>query len=677
MGFLSHRAAGAGHQYRDLDYRPDIDGLRAVAIVPVLAFHAGLPGWSGGFVGVDVFFVISGFLITSLILAEHARGTFSFWGFMERRARRLVPATVPVLAATLLAGWFLFLPNDFQELAKSVMMLCGLAANHYFLSESGYFDFHGPAPLLHTWSLSVEEQFYLAFSVTLLAILTWMPRRLEVVIAVAALLSFATATALIETGRENAAFYLSLSRFWELLIGAWLALGRMPEPGPLAARCCRALGLLLIAGAVFLYDSATPFPGVAALAPTLGAALVIFAGTGPSDDPAYRLLASRGAVYVGRISYSLYLWHWPLLLFAGLYAEILPSWYRLPVAAFALIPATLSYHFVERPFRKRIWLPQRAQMLGATVLFAALLVAVGHWIDHGKGLPFRLPADVQLALQEDPLLTDPQVASCTTFTELGKACALGNLLRPRIDFAVWGDSHAAADRPVFDRLAAEQGLHGVLFTHPGCAADMSYFYPRPDARCDQFNRDVEAFIAKNDIPTVFLVARWCLYADASLCLDPVPIDGRHDGRLPDQTAKRASFPGMLAGLVDRLKMAARTVWLMQPVPEFRTDVRTMTAEALLRGLPTDGFVLPREKYLAANDYIFGILRELDDGKRVREISVLEILCPGATCLATDPNGLPYYRDANHLSARGAQLLAPHLAPAFQEMQENAAVAAAR
>jgi peptidoglycan/LPS O-acetylase OafA/YrhL len=676
MGFLSHRAAGAGHQYRDLDYRPDIDGLRAVAIIPVLAFHADLPGWSGGFVGVDVFFVISGFLITSLILAEHARGTFSFWGFMERRARRLVPATVPVLAATLLAGWFLFLPNTFQELAKSVMMLCGLAANHYFLSESGYFDFHGPAPLLHTWSLSVEEQFYLAFSVTLLAVLSWMPRRLEVVIAVAALLSFATAAALIETGHETAAFYLSLSRFWELLIGAWLALGRLPQPGPVAAGCCRALGLLLIAGAVFLYDPATPFPGVAALVPTAGAALVIFAGRAPGDDPAYRLLASRGAVYVGRISYSLYLWHWPLLVFAGLYAEVLPSWYRLPVAAFALIPAALSYHFVERPFRKRIWLPQRMQMLAATATFIAMLVAVGHWIDHGKGLPFRLPADVQLALQEDGMLADPMQTSCTSRAETGKLCDLGDALQPRIDFALWGDSHAAADQSVFDRLASEHGLHGVLFTLPGCSAIMNYLYPRPDARCDQFNRDVEAFIAERHIQTVFLVARWCVYADLSMCLGPLRGEAAN-GPIADQTDKRAHFPGMLAGLVDRLKTAGHTVWLVQPVPEFRADWRTMTAEALLRGLPIERFVVSREKYLAANDFIFGVLRGLDDGKRVREIAVLDVLCPGSTCQATDTSGLPYYRDADHLSVKGAQLLAPQLAPAFQEMQESANLAAAQ
>ena len=139
MRLLSERATGAGHQFTSLDYRPDIDGLRAVAIVPVLAFHAGVPGWTGGFVGVDVFFVISGFLITSLILAEHARGTFSFWGFIERRARRLAPAIVPVLGATLLAGYFLLLPNAFQELAKSTMMFCTFVANHYFLSESRLF----------------------------------------------------------------------------------------------------------------------------------------------------------------------------------------------------------------------------------------------------------------------------------------------------------------------------------------------------------------------------------------------------------------------------------------------------------------------------------------------------------------------------------------------------------
>ena len=486
MHSLTGRAAvGATQRFPALDYRPDIDGLRAVAILPVLAFHAGLPGFGGGFVGVDVFFVISGYLITSLILAEHARGTFSFWGFIERRARRLAPAMVPVLAATLVAGYFMLLPDAFRELAKSVVMFCAFAANHYFLSETGYFAFRGPAPLLHTWSLSVEEQFYFVFSVTLLVMLRRAPRRLEALIVVAGALSFATAVFLIETGREDAAFFLAVSRFWELLIGAWLALGRLRPPAVGPARMCRALGLLLIAAAVFLFGADTPFPGFAALAPTIGTALVILAGTSAGTDPAFQLLASRGAVYIGKISYSLYLWHWPLLAFASLYADVLLGWYRVPVTAFAFVPAALSYRFVERPFRKRVWLPGRTRLLATVVSVTAIFAALGAWVDHRHGLPARLPAEVQSALASDPSLDDPLFEKCLDYAnaDSGGYCELGDTRRERIDFALWGNSHAAATRVVYDRLASEFGLRGVVLSAPGCAAHIPFNHPRGNRKC--------------------------------------------------------------------------------------------------------------------------------------------------------------------------------------------------
>ena len=490
---------------------------------------------------------------------------------------------------------------------------------------------------------------------TLLATLRWAPRRLEAVIVAAGLLSFATAIFLIETGRDSAAFYLAVSRFWELLIGAWLALGRLRQPAADTARLCRALGLLLIAAAVFLYSGDTPFPGLTALLPTLGAALVILAGTASDNDPAYRLLALPGSVYVGKMSYSLYLWHWPLLVFAGIYADVLPDWYRIPVAAFAFVPAALSYRFVERPFRKRIWLPAKAQLLATVASVTAIFLAVSTWIDHGHGLPFRLPAQAQLALQHDPMLIDPLFASCLGLEQRETAtyCGLGDTQRRRIDFAVWGDSHAAAERPVFDRLASNLGLRGVLFSHPGCVAGRSYFYPHKDAGCEKYSRDADAFIAAHDIPVLFLAARWCLYADPSSCLSPVP--GAIDGQFVDQSAKRADFAAMLTGTVERLAIAGHTVWLVHPVPEYPADVLTIVAQALLRGVPTRGLECCASNTSPPTRSSWASLGKLDDAVRVREITLVNVLCPRTTCLPTDADGRPYYRDGHHLGIRGAEL----------------------
>ena len=334
---------------------------------------------------------------------------------MERRARRLVPAMVPVLVATWLAGYFLFLPDPFKDLSKSIVMLCLFAVNHYFLSATGYFDANDLMPLLHTWSLSVEEQFYLSFSLTVLAVLKWMPRRLQLVLVALAVLSFATAVALMETGQHSAAFYLAVSRFWEFLIGSWLALGCLPKPNARWGVICRGTGLIMIGCAVFLFDANTPFPGLAALLPTVGAALVIFAGNGPESDFLYRLLASRGAVHLGKISYSLYLWHWPLLVYAGIFAHVLPDWYRAPVVGLSFVLAGWSFRYVERPFRKRIWLPRRTQVLAATVGVATALLAGSGWVVKTKGLPSRLPAEVQKVLSYGDPFKDPLIETCSSF----------------------------------------------------------------------------------------------------------------------------------------------------------------------------------------------------------------------------------------------------------------------
>ncbi len=338
-----------------IDYRPDIDGLRALAVLAVLFFHADL-GCYGGFVGVDIFFVISGFLICSLILKKLESGTFSLVEFWERRIRRILPAWAVVAVASLVAGWFLFLPPDFATLGKSVIAQATLLSNVFFWQQTGagYFAASPDTmPLLHTWSLAVEEQFYVFFPLLLLIPMGW--RRItffELIIClwVASFVQSVTVTPQFPA----LAFYFLPMRAWELLTGALLAVGKQNLPANKVVREISGwLGLGLMLYAIFCFNRHTRVPGLAALIPCSGAAFFILSSTGDFSLVGW-MFSFRPLVFIGLISYSLYLWHWPLLVFARYLAtgELSLS-YRLGLLAASLGLAILSWKFIEIPIRKR------------------------------------------------------------------------------------------------------------------------------------------------------------------------------------------------------------------------------------------------------------------------------------------------------------------------------------
>jgi peptidoglycan/LPS O-acetylase OafA/YrhL len=361
-----------------MQYRREVDGLRALAVVPVVLFHAGFQTFSGGFVGVDVFFVISGFLITSIILGEMQAGTFTLAGFYERRARRILPALFFVMLACLPFAWFWLLPSDMKEFSDSVLAVTAFASNIFFWKTSGYFETATELkPLLHTWSLAVEEQYYLLFPLFLIAVWRLGTRWIAAILVVIAGGSLAAA----QWGSVNspdASFYLLPTRAWELLLGALVAIylagpaqgrqrTRMHEAGA-------AIGLSLIVYSIFALDKYTPFPSVHTLLPTVGAVLVILFAT--DDTIVGRLLGSRPAVGIGLVSYSAYLWHQPLFAFAKHRVGAEPPAVLMgALAAGCLALAYLSWRFVETPFRsRRVFTRGQIFRLGAagSVVFLAL-----------------------------------------------------------------------------------------------------------------------------------------------------------------------------------------------------------------------------------------------------------------------------------------------------------------
>ena len=388
----------AGH-----NYRPDIDGLRALAVLPVVFYHAGFESFSGGYVGVDVFFVISGYLITSIIAREIESDTFSLSHFYERRARRLFPALFTVLAATAVGSFFLLMPWELEDFGQSLATTAIFSSNFLFFTEAGYFD--GPAemkPLLHTWSLAIEEQYYLLFPAFLFAVRNFLGGRY--IGATAGLFIASFVISVWSTyAAPDAAFYLLPSRTWELMLGSLIALGTPMISKAGLRQFTALLGVALVLTAVFLFQHDTRFPGLAALVPCIGTALIIIAGMGSQSTAVGKLLSWKPIVAVGLISYSLYLWHWPVLVLAKHYLlRPLDGLEASVLVGFSLLLAYVSWRFVEKPFRGKDALLDRRGVFrwsGGAILG---LIVIGLVFDETEGLSGRLPADVaQIAAVAD------------------------------------------------------------------------------------------------------------------------------------------------------------------------------------------------------------------------------------------------------------------------------------
>lgn len=375
-------------------YRPEIDGLRALAIIPVVLFHAGIFGFAGGFVGVDIFFVISGFLITSILLRELRAGTFSFMNFWERRIRRIFPALFVVLMVTAAITYALPLfPQDFMEFAKSLFAQSLFISNLFFMRKEGYFAAPSEtAPLLHTWTLSVEEQFYILLPVLLFLLWKFFKAKIVPTLFVFVIFSFVlsvylvnlfpgdyfTAPYLPDVWRgalnQTVGFYMLPTRAWELMVGALLAASAFAIHSKKVAEVGSMVGVFAIAYAVTQYSAAIQFPGVAALLPVMGAALIIASNT-HMQTRVGRMLSWPGLVWVGLISYSLYLWHWPVFVYAKILFPEENVVLTFALILLSVILAWATYKFIETPFGQRKYIPHKRTMVGVGLV--SLLVCVG------------------------------------------------------------------------------------------------------------------------------------------------------------------------------------------------------------------------------------------------------------------------------------------------------------
>lgn len=370
-------------------YRVEIDGLRAIALVPVILFHGGFEWFSGGYVGVDVFFVISGYLITSIILKEQEAGIFTIANFYERRIRRILPALFFIMLACIPFAWFLLLPHELKDFGKSVVAVSIFSSNILFWKESDYFAADAELlPLLHTWSLAVEEQFYVIFPLIMIFFWVLGKRKLFGIISMIAISSLV----LTEWGWRHfpeANFYLIPTRAWELMIGALTAfyLSQNKQPQGYIGELGSIAGLSLILLAVFFLDRTLPFPSLYALTPTIGTALVILFTN--SETLVYKLLSRQILVLIGLISYSGYLWHQPIFVFARIVSIDEPKqWLMVLLSILALVLAYISWRFIEAPFRDKRRFTQR-QIFLAGIIGSLLFIGIGTAFIITDGAAFR------------------------------------------------------------------------------------------------------------------------------------------------------------------------------------------------------------------------------------------------------------------------------------------------
>jgi len=625
-------------------YREDIDWLRAIAVLAVVAFHFEAPAVYGGFVGVDIFFVISGYLIAGIIQSEVQSGTYSFARFYERRVRRLLPALYTMVALTAIPSFHYLLTSERSEFFRSVAAVVTFTSNFFFWFQTGYFD-HAAVekPLLHTWSLAVEEQFYLALPVLLWALLRFARNgrvALPVMLGATALASFALSIWLMKTDRSANAFFMSPPRAWEFLIGGILAVEGFPVlRSALAQQIARAIALVLMAIPIFSLRQGPGFPGVNALLPCIGAAVFIWSGIGVPTRKRGPYSHHNVVRFFGQISYSLYLWHWPLFTFARFSKAslVLDPFDKLALFALTVAISYLSWRYVEQPFRRRSLAPTRhAAFRSAGLATAVLLVASAGGI---------VASQTQSGVDFDAKILDfynthePHYRDRGCFAlggePLGDTCLA--VAPGKTNVLLWGDSLAAHYYDGFGKIAATQAVNIMQATQAQCMPTLNTSL-QGNASCRSFAGQMEAFFRDRKPDHVILSADWLEYA------------------------RPPRFDGMIADLrqtISRLNGMSIAVVLLGPAVQFRNRLPSMLMRTQLRGIdprPED-FVLPD---------IFALDQRMKAALPAHEtfsyISVVDAICPARQCPLTIDGGIPLAWDHAHLTAEGSAYAMERLAP---------------
>lgn len=625
-------------------FRLDVQGLRAIAVTSVVAFHAFPSLLPGGFLGVDIFFVISGYLISGILLKELREGKFSIADFYRRRVRRIFPALVVVLVFTVIVGAFLLSPQAFRHLGRNVVSTVFFSSNMDFWLSTDYFD--GAAefkPLLHTWSLAVEEQFYILYPPLLYLLWRFARSRLTLVLAGVFALSLAASEALVWNA-PAAAFYFAPSRGFELLSGALVAAGALPALRSRKAReIVAGVGLAAIFLPLMFYTSKMPFPGLTALVPCVGTALMLHAGAG-GESWAAKSISTPGYLFFGNLSYSLYLWHWPMLVYARHIFGGEITWVQASVAVvLAVIASVLSYRYVEQPFldKRRRDLP--ALRIGAATIGGFATLGLALFLTHGVGARFSPQALAMFAYAGD---ANTRRVGCHNDSPNLRAyadnCTFGAVgVAP--DLAVWGDSHGAELAVALGRRAEGAGRSVMQITSSACPPALGFVsLARPWCEA-QNQRTLEGLVADPRVKTVILTANAIRYDN---------VRGLRDGY---QASVRA------------LRSAGKQVVLLSQIPIAHADPPDVVGIAVEYGASLDSLGISRAEYDGEAQEWRAYLANQARLWGAEVFDPTAALCDAALCrIYKDRVGVLYF-NRDHLSVTGVgfavEALASRLYPA--------------
>lgn len=668
------------------NYRPDIDGLRAIAVLAVVAFHAFPDSVHGGFIGVDIFFVISGYLISKIIFEKLANRSFRFSEFYVRRIRRIFPALLLVLGVCLAIGWLELLTSEYKQLAKHVAAGASFVANLVQWHEAGYFDtLSDTKPLLHLWSLGIEEQFYIIWP--LLVWLCWKCNlNLLKVTLLLATISFSLN--LIGVSKDSVAtFYSPQTRFWELLCGstlAWVTLYRKEFFISIKSQidiffnsyqCLKfkkkngsehvindmlsVIGLALIAYSFLKIDQTLLFPGVWALIPVLGTVFVIAAGRNAFINQ--KILSGKIAVWLGLISFPLYLWHWPLLSFARILEGESPSKLsRILIVAMSIALAWLTYKLLEYPLRSRAITIKSTFIL----IFLMVITALFSLMVYKKnGLPSR-PMQSKYSTYANSISIPDRQKDCFEIDHAyerkeGWFCHLGDKSRPAKYFA-YGDSHAGMLIPALEKFASENEVDILLTGTSGCPPllGIQSMRGKPSIdryNCKKLNQRIFNYVKDNQIPNVILAARWTYYTGGISKPAEINYLSLDESREIGKEYSRNSFKIALEKTLAEYKNIGVNVFIVQDTPQQRSD-------------PKDILRLSRPSDEDINSHSVSTIEHRENQSSVNKelelraknlINLDNLLCDAQSCPLVQ-NGKFLYSDDDHLSIEGALRIYPAL-----------------
>jgi peptidoglycan/LPS O-acetylase OafA/YrhL len=647
-----------------MKYREDIDGLRAIAVLAVIFYHLDFPFISGGFVGVDIFFVISGFLITQTIYGDLDRDRFTISRFYIKRIRRIIPVLFFTTTITTIIATVLLPIDELEEFALSLFSVSIFSSNIFFWQNIDYFAVSAELkPLLHTWSLGIEEQFYILFPLFILWTRKLSYKLVIFWIALFMVISFIISASPIGVSHLQANFFLPITRFWELFIGVVLAM-IIRDSRFKIEECCQnlnnalaSIGLLLIIVPMFLLNHNSIFPATNALYPVIGSVLIIYSAhysrTWLSDFLSHKVIR-----YMGIISFSLYLWHWIIISFAKnmIFGELsLLLKISILILTFAL--SSLSYRFIEKPFRVDKNLKEFLQIKNGTIA----LIILG-------SLALFIYLYIRVFYPNKQSLHDSINCFKKEMTlESTKECSFGDVNSSRV-FVLYGDSHASAIYPAFEQLAKERKMRGILLPLFGCVPLFDVF--RADgvgnaSNCTgEYAKNIERFLERNrkEIERVYIVSRWDIYEKGWR------INGRlreathfiSDEQTDSKNAKESAevLKKALLHTVDRINGEMKIeLTILKSVPILNGKIDKWGSQEITR-----------TKYLSQQAYTNTIFQSLKDKYKITVLDPIDIFCPKDICLSYNEN-IRLYIDDNHLSYEGAMMMYPILKGGDNEPDE--------